>query len=96
MNDEHTWAIKLHHGFAAVEVVHETEKMVYYADARRGEMRSYKNKFIDWRGDEATARELAAKLTSARAEYDRRSKAARDWYSKRKAEILESVEETPA
>jgi hypothetical protein len=88
-----TWAIRTGWRFEAIEVVKETEKMVFYAERygdRSRETRMAKGSFLKWRGDEETARSLVAKLTSAQAEYERRRKAAADWYSARQAEILAS------
>lgn len=91
-----TWAVMTGWRFEAVEVSKETAKMVFYhAEWRGRETRRDKSSFLDWRGDEDTARKLVAKLTSAAAEYDRRKRVASDWYAARKAEILASVDRSP-
>jgi 1,2-phenylacetyl-CoA epoxidase PaaB subunit len=86
-----TWAIKTRWYFTPVKVVAETEKMITYIyDGQTSSRRGHKEHFLDWRGDEEAAHRLCAKLTSAKAEYDRRSRAADNWFIVRKAEILAS------
>lgn len=89
------WAIRADYSFEVVKVERETEKMVFYwparerpGEARRGDKRY----FLDYRGDEQTARRMVEKLKSAKGEADRRRQAASVWFTKRKAEIL--AEET--
>jgi hypothetical protein len=84
------WAIRKSYGFDAVEVLKETDQTVFFRDRRwrNRDTRGPKNHFLEWRGDEDAARSLVAKLTSAKAEYDRRKDAAAQWYYQREAEIL--------
>ena len=92
---EVTRAIRSSWKFEPVEVVKETEKMVFYVEHWRGrptETRQGKKNFLPWRGDEETARAMCAKLTSALAEYERRRKAANEWFATRKAEIIPSLQ----
>jgi hypothetical protein len=83
-----TWAIKTGWRYEAVKVLKETEKMVFYSSRTWRDTRASKGQFLPWRGEEAEADALVAKLTSAEAEYDRRRKAAADWFNARNAEIL--------
>jgi hypothetical protein len=88
-----TWAVMTGWRFEAVEVERETDKMVFFIEAwRNKETRREKKNFLDWRGDEETARMLVDKLTSAEAEYNRRRAAASDWYKARRAAILASAD----
>jgi hypothetical protein len=88
-----TWAIQTGWRFNVVEVVKETDKMVFYIDRsyRERESRQAKHSVLDWRGDEDTAHQIAAKLTSAKAECDRRRAAASKWFDQRRDEILASA-----
>lgn len=90
-----TWAIRMKWGsYEPVEVVKETAKTVFYIDRgyRNRETRSDKNAFYEWRGDEETARQIVAKLISAKSEYDRRSGAAARWFADRRTEIFVSAQ----
>jgi hypothetical protein len=91
-----TWGIKIGWKYEAVEIVKETDKTVRYVDRYWGkprETRIDKDKILPWRGDEETARAIVDKMTSARAEYERRRKSASDWFDRRRAEILASAGE---
>jgi hypothetical protein len=86
-----TWAIKTNWKYEAVEIVKETAKTATYIDRGWGparETRADLGKFLDWRGDEEAARSIVEKLTSAKAERQRRESAAYEWFKKRCAEIL--------
>ncbi len=52
-----TWAIQKGWRYNAVEVVKETEKMVFYIDRsyRERESRQAKGSFLDWRGERRSA-----------------------------------------
>ena len=83
-----TWAVLDSYGFEAVEVIKETVKTVTYRHPRWGQTRTDKHKVFPFRGDEDAARSVAARITSANAEYWRRRQSASDWYDARKAEIF--------
>jgi len=88
------WGIrKSWNGFEPIEIVKETAKMLVYKHPAWGDTRTEKQKILPWRGDEDTASSLCAKLNSAHAEYERRTKAASVWYKARKEEIFASAGE---
>ena len=85
------WAIKNDSWrYEAVEIVKETAKTATYKHAHWGDTRTDLNKLFDWRGSEAEARLLSERLTSAKAERDRRVNAASDWFRKERDRILAS------
>lgn len=85
------WTVRSGYRYEPVEIVRETAAMLFYIDrswTKERESRQSKNSFLPWRGTEDDARAIAAKLTSARAEYDRRRNAANEWFAQRRDEIL--------
>ena len=89
-----TWGIRAKWGrYEALRITKETAKTLSFIDAGWGgrETRADKASFHEWRGDEETARQLVAKLISARAEYDRRTAAATKWFQDRREEIFVSA-----
>jgi len=84
------WAIKHDWGFEAVQIVKVSKSRAYYIRqwAGRGEERFCDaTKILPWRGDEAGAQKLVEKLTSAKAEYQRRRSAADQWFDARIKEL---------
>lgn len=84
------WAILDNYRYEPVEVVRETAATVFYKVWNRDrtdwqERRT--SSALPWRGTEAEAAALSAKLESAKAEYNRRTREARVWFDRRVAEL---------
>ena len=91
------WAIRNSYNFQPFEVIKETERFVLYKEGGR-ECRSQKiagvrisifsgSGFLPWRGTEHDARKLAEKLTSIKAEHEKRRRDA-DAYMERECSKL--------
>ena len=85
--------LKNDYRYSAVRFIRRTAASVFY-DGGIGtrESRAYYEKFFDWQGDEATAKLLAEKLNSAKAESKRRKAAARKWLEEEELRIVAKVQ----
>lgn len=75
----------------AVQLVKETECFITHIDTswtKVRQTRRSKSDFLTWRGSKDDAERIVVKLTSAKAEHNRRVKAANEWYKDCHAKIL--------
>lgn len=98
-----TWAIKHRYDYEPIKIISETEKTVLYEyrnwDGSTGQpTRLNKSYVLKWRGDEAMAIALAARLEQARKTYNAVVQTAFDHYERTRAELVAEasaiVEET--
>ena len=93
-----TWGVIEDYRAEAVEVIRETEQMVFYKSvwgSRVRERRAYREKFAATGLSSEAAGKLAERINSASAEMERRLKATRAWFSIEREKLIASVDRSP-